>query len=572
MFKKILFLLDKNERKFLVITSVFLLLGIFLEMLSFVIIIPVFNLIFLNDFSDNFLLDLFFTDIGPLENNKLKVIILVIMLLIFFIKNIYLIVFNYFNRKFFYDLNMRLSTNLFTLYLKQNYFFFLKNKSDNLLRKSTNDIVGFQTFLSSFQGLVAELTLLFLLAILLLSANYIIFLFCAFVFTSIMIIYVKIVKKRIRTWSYEYQKNLGSLQNLVVEGVRGVRDVIIYNLESFFSRRFSYFVNSTQVPFFKVDFINNVQRFWMEILAVVSMTVPMIYFVYSEVDINELLPTFVLFCVSVFRIVPTFNRIILNYQNIKFFMPSVNLIYNEFVDLEIKKIDIKDDNFKFNEKIELKNIGFSYDSNQVLSDINIKIQKGSSIAITGFNGSGKSTLLNVVSGLLEPTEGKIIVDDKYNVYENLKSWQNNISFIQQNIFLINTSIKKNIILVDSEDIDNAKFNRISNLLSLDEMFENLPNKLETLVGTDGLFLSGGQKQLISIARALYKENEIIIFDEASSSLDKKYMKILQNLLISLRGSKTIIVVTHQFNDIKKIFDNIYEIDSTKLLSKLDKEF
>ena len=446
MFKKIFFLLDKNEIKFLFIASVFLLLGIFLEMLSFVIIIPVFNLIFLNDFSDNFLLNLFFTDIGALENNKLKVIILVIMLLIFFIKNTYLIVFNYFNRKFFYDLNMRLSTNLFTLYLKQNYFFFLKNKSDNLLRKSTNDIVGFQTFLSSFQGLVAELTLLFLLAILLLSANYIIFLFCAFVFTSIMIIYVKIVKKRIRTWSYEYQKNLGSLQNLVVEGVRGVRDVIIYNLESFFSRRFSYFVNSTQVPFFKVDFINNVQRFWMEILAVVSMTVPMIYFVYSEVDINELLPTFVLFCVSVFRIVPTFNRIILNYQNIKFFMPSVNLIYKEFVDLEIKEIDIKDNNFEFNEQIELKNIGFSYDSNQVLSDINIKIQKGSSVAITGFNGSGKSTLLNVVSGLLEPTEGKIIVDDKYNVYENLKSWQNNISFIQQNIFLINTSIKKNIIL------------------------------------------------------------------------------------------------------------------------------
>lgn len=128
MFKKIFFLLDKNEIKFLFIASVFLLLGIFLEMLSFVIIIPVFNLIFLNDFSDNFLLNLFFTDIGALENNKLKVIILVIMLLIFFIKNTYLIVFNYFNRKFFYDLNMRLSTNLFTLYLKQNYFFFFKKQ------------------------------------------------------------------------------------------------------------------------------------------------------------------------------------------------------------------------------------------------------------------------------------------------------------------------------------------------------------------------------------------------------------------------------------------------------------
>ena len=382
-----------------------------------------------------------------------------------------------------------------------------------------------------------------------------------------MILYIKIVKKRIRTWSYDYQRNLGNLQNLIVEGVRGVRDIIIYSLEKFFSKRFSFFVNSTQIPFFKIDFINNVQRFWMEVLAVVSMTLPMIYFVYFQVDINELIPVFVLFCVSVFRIVPSFNRIILNYQNIKFFMPSVNLIYNEFFELDKKELQIDQNKIGFNKKIELKNVAFSYGSNNILSNINIEIHKGQSIAILGANGSGKSTLLNILSGLLEPTNGKMIVDGKYNVYENLKSWQNNISFVQQNIFLINTSIKNNIILEDGNHIDSKKFDTISKLLSLDDMFNNLPDRLDTIVGTDGQFLSGGQKQLISIARAIYKDSEIIIFDEASSALDKKYINVLKNLLDFLRGSKTIIVVTHQHSDLNKSFDGIYEIDKKTLLIK-----
>ena len=567
MLKKITFLLNKNEVKFLSIFSFLLLIGIFFEMLSFVIIIPVFNLIFLNNFSDNFLFNIFFSNSDIPETSNFKILVLFIMMSVFFAKNLYLIIVNYYNRKFFYDLNIRLSTNLFKIYLKQKYFFFLKNKSDNLLRKSTNDIQGFQTFLSSFQALLAELILLFFLAILLISANYIIFLFCAFVFTSIMFLYIKIVKRRIKSWSYDYQSNLGNLQNLIVEGVRGVRDIIIYSLEKFFSKKFSFFVNSTQIPFFKIDFINNVQRFWMEILAVFSMTLPMIYFVYFQVDINELIPVFVLFCISVFRIVPSFNRIILNYQNIKFFMPSVNLIYNEFVELDSKELQIDQNKIEFNNKIELQNVSFSYGSNQILSKINIEIHKGQSIGILGANGSGKSTLLNILSGLLEPTNGMMIVDKKHNVYENLKSWQNNISFVQQNIFLINTSIKNNIILEDGNHNDSKKFDSISKLLSLDDMFDNLPDKLDTIVGMDGQFLSGGQKQLISIARAIYKDSEIIIFDEASSALDKKYINVLKNLLHTLKGSKTIIVVTHQFSDIKKSLDSIYEIESKTLSIK-----
>lgn len=572
MIKKILFLLNKDETRFLLIISFFTLLGIFFEMLSFAIIIPVFNIIFLNNFYDNSFLNIFFPSNDFLITKDFKIIVLLFLLLVFFIKNTYLIFLNYYNKKFFYFLNIRLSSHLFSLYLKQNYSFFLSDKSDNLLRKSTNDVTGFQTFLNSFQALITELIFIFFLSILLFSANYFIFLFCTFVFTTISILYIKIVREKIKFWSHSYQENLGYLQNLITEGVKGVKDIFIYSLEKFFSKKFYHFSKTTQIAFFKIDFINNVQRFWMEILAVFSMTVPIIVLLFFNININELIPIFVLFSVSIFRIIPSFNRIIQNYQNIKFFTPSVDLIYKEFLELSINNNTLISENFNFKNTIEFKNVSLSYNKNSlpVLTDVNIKILKGESILILGDNGSGKSTLLNVLSGLLEPSSGKIFIDNEYDIYRNKKIWLSKLSYVQQNIFLINTTIKKNILLEQEPVSDNSKFMNICNLLSLDKVFSNLPQKLDTVVGNDGLYLSGGQKQLISIARALYKNSEIIVFDEANSALDKDYTSILKNLIISLKGKKTLIMVTHELSFLKDSFDKIYRIQSKNLILEKDK--
>ena len=572
MIKKILFLLNKDETRFLLIISFFTLLGIFFEMLSFAIIIPVFNIIFLNSFYENSFLNIFFSSKDFLITKNFKIIVLLLLVLVFFIKNTYLIFLNYYNKKFFYFLNIRLSSDLFSLYLKQNYSFFLSNKSDNLLRKSTNDVTGFQTFLNSFQALITELIFIFFLSILLFSANYFIFLFCTFVFTTISILYIKTVREKIKFWSHSYQENLGYLQNLITEGVKGVKDIFIYSLEKFFSKKFYHFAKTTQIAFFKIDFINNVQRFWMEILAVFSMTVPIIVLLFFNININELIPIFVLFSVSIFRIIPSFNRIIQNYQNIKFFTPSVDLIYKEFLELSVNNNTLISENFNFKNTIEFKNVSLSYnkDSLPVLTDVNIKILKGESILILGDNGSGKSTLLNVLSGLLEPSSGKILLDNQYDIYKNKKVWLNKLSYVQQNIFLINTTIKKNILLEQELLSDNSKFINICNLLSLDKVFSNLPQKLDTVVGNDGLYLSGGQKQLISIARALYKNSEIIVFDEANSALDKDYTNILKNLIISLKGRKTLIMVTHELSFLKDSFDKIYRIQSRNLILEKDK--
>ena len=167
----------------------------------------------------------------------------------------------------------------------------------------------------------------------------------------------------------------------------------------------------------------------------------------------------------------------------------------------------------------------------------------------------------MISGLLKPSSGSVLLDNvEQEIYSN-KYWIKKISYIQQNIFLLNESIKKNIILEREDLFNEKKFDEIKQILSLDRAFNKFSSKLETVVGDDGLFLSGGQKQLISIARALYKNSEIILFDEADSFLDSYYTLNLKDLFLKLKNRVTIVVVTHDTSLLNESFDRVFKINN-----------
>jgi ABC-type bacteriocin/lantibiotic exporter with double-glycine peptidase domain len=194
--------------------------------------------------------------------------------------------------------------------------------------------------------------------------------------------------------------------------------------------------------------------------------------------------------------------------------------------------------------------------------VNFNINKGECILILGENGSGKSTFLNIISGLVKPNVGEILIDNNINIYENKSNWFKEINYVQQDIFLLKKTIKENIILGNVNNFDVLKFDKINKLLLLDQAFGVLNNKLETIVGVEGVNLSGGQKQIISIARALYKNGDIFLFDEPSSALDSYYQKILAKIIEFLKNNnKTIIIITHDILLFKEFANVIYKIDS-----------
>ena len=270
-----------------------------------------------------------------------------------------------------------------------------------------------------------------------------------------------------------------------------------------------------------------------------------------------------------FRLITSFSRIVHYAQNAKFCYPSYEIILNKLKKFNLYNEETKvNHDFDFKKLIKINNASFAYDNKfKVLNNINLEISKGDCVGIVGKNGSGKSTLLNLISALIKPTEGNILIDDKFDLYLNKILWHSKLSYVQQNIFLLNDTIKNNIILSNVATINNLRFEKIVESLKLEDFFRELPKKLETQVNNDGINLSGGQKQMISFARALYKESEIIILDEPSSALDFINTKLLKEVILSIKKEKTIIMVTHDKDLFCDCFSKIFEIESGRV-SKL----
>jgi ABC-type multidrug transport system fused ATPase/permease subunit len=559
---QILYLLNKREKFQLYINTSFNFLAILLEMLALSLIIPIFRIVFFNDTFPNFFLTNYLQQLSLEFNISFKFLILFLFIILFCLKNFLLIVFSYLNLKFINLLCIRLSKDLFSLYLKQGYNFFLSAASNNLLRKVTTDINGVKNFFVSLQALVVEFLFILSLSVLLFYTSQKIFIFIVIFFSTFFYIYLKIVKKKILIWAALFQLNIGNLQTLVASAIKGIKDIFVYNLQEDFVKKFLNFSKNSYLPSFKQDFINTILRFWMELLAIFAIVSPMIFFLLTERELSKLLPLFALFAVSIFKAMPSINRLLNSYQSLKYYKISSNLIFNEFSLLK-KDFRISETNIVFNKSIEFKNVSFFYDNatDPIIKNIDFRIEKGECIAILGENGTGKSTLLNLISGLLKPTSGSVLLDNvEQRIYSN-KYWIKKISYIQQNIFLLNESIKKNITLEREDLFNERKFDEIKQILSLDRAFNKFSSKLETVVGDDGLFLSGGQKQLISIARALYKNSEIILFDEADSFLDSYYTLNLKDLFLKLKNRVTIVVVTHDTSLLNESFDRVFKINN-----------
>jgi ABC-type bacteriocin/lantibiotic exporter with double-glycine peptidase domain len=548
--------LSKKQKSYFLLTFVGIIFCTFLEMISLSAIIPVFKLIFSNE-KINFL----FID----QLNKIQILFL--FLFIFLFKNLFLIFFNFFYIKFIFIFSNQCSKKIFFNSLNQDYSFFKKNTSDNFLRKVYDDCSDMRVYIISCLIMIAEIIFLTSLAILLIFVDYRIFI-VGFVFFSLsFILYFTLLNRRVKNWSYQTHLNNGNLQTLVNNGAKGIKDIIIYNLQNYFYRRFSFYSDNVFSPRFKVEFLNNVQRVWMELLVVTIFALSLILIINKGQTLEYFLPVFVLYGISLFRLTPSFNKIIINKQSYKFYYPGFESVVNQLNNFNIFLNEDKMKHFNFNKYIEFKNVSFKFEDtdNFLLENINLKIKKNSSNLIIGKNGSGKSTLLNIISGLMNPSFGDVLIDGEYNLRDFKKNWMSKIGFVQQEIFIIDSSLINNITLKEETPHDEIKLKNIFNSLKFDSVFDDFQELIKKKnILLDGFSLSGGQKQLISVARALYRETEVLIFDEPDSALDKKRTEILQKLLMSLKGSKTLIMISHHAQEKSRIFDNIIEISNKKI--------
>jgi ABC-type multidrug transport system fused ATPase/permease subunit len=505
--------------------------------------------------------------IGNPNPTFLIIYFLVFLILFYIIKALFLVYLSWIQGKITTEITLNLSNDLFEGYLKQNYLFHLANNSTNLFKNINTEVAKFSQVIYTFLSIILESSLLFgIFAILLyqelfgaLGVGVILFLFS--------FLYHSISKKKISKWGNIIHKNTSFLYKHLMQGLNGVKEVKLLGRELFFLNQFNIHNKIIANVNRKNATLGTFPRLYFEILAVIGLSAIIIIMILQGKPIEHLIPTVGLFVAAAFRMLPSITRIMNSIQIIKISNNSIDILYDEFksfINYDISSHS--NDSITFNNNIKLHNIGFSYNNSKFIEGLNLTIIKGETIGFIGQSGSGKSTIIDILLGLLKPKMGKILVDDK-NVENNLRSWQDKIGYVPQTIFLTDDTLINNIAFgIEVNEIDNEKVLKCIQMAQLEEFIDSLPLGLHTFVGERGVRLSGGQRQRIGIARALYTNPEVLFLDEATSALDVNTEEHIMNMILQLKGEKTIIIVAHRHSTVK-ICDKIFKINHGKIIQE-----
>ena len=565
-FSKIRSLLSRRQKKALALLTLLLIIGMFLEVLGLGILLPVLTLILNPDEISVLTQNFTFISLDSFSYQEMVMWSLISIAFIYVIKSAFHVFITFKQNIIIENLGAYLASRLYQKYLYQEYAKHIYRDLSEIIKNIQIEIGYFTVFCRALLALFVEITLTLSILLTIIYIEPIGATVVGLFFGAFSFFYFQVTKRKIKSWGLERQLIDKKLAKTAMESLSGIKDVKLLVKESFFDKQYlkniykrvrisSYHQTFTQLP-----------RIYLELLTVFGLIFFIQIMFYKGSSTTQIMTTLGVFVAATFRMIPSINRILSALQNLKYYGASVDIIFDEFKD---QKIVIEEQDkltpITFQNSITIENLSFRYKKEDVLKRINFKIKKGETVGIIGPSGSGKSTLVDLINGLLTPSEGIIKVDEQ-NIHFKEKDWKQLIGYVGQDIFLLDDTILANIAFgIGKKDIDYEKVKYALKTAQIDRFVEDLEDGINTKVGERGIQLSGGQKQRIGIARALYHKPEILIFDEATASLDGKTEKELMKAIYQLKNQKTIIMIAHRVSTLSGC-DKIYEIKNGKLNS------
>jgi ABC-type multidrug transport system fused ATPase/permease subunit len=569
IYKKLWSLLKTNQRRNAFVLVVLMLFGMILETLGVSLVIPALAIMSsANLVVDYPLLDKFINIIGNPSKEKLIITGIIMLVCIFTIKTIYLAFLSWRQAHFVYRFQAKLSQRLFEGYLRQPYSFHLLRNSAQLIRNAMGQVNDISNIVQQSLILVTELLVFIGISFLLILIEPLGAFFAISIFGFVGWGFHFCTRKHILRWGEARQHHEGLRIQVLQEGLGGVKDVKLLGREkNFFTSYWLPNSESARVGLRQAT-LQTLPRLWLELLAVLALAVLVVTMVTQGKPLELLLPTLGLFAAAAFRIMPMINRILAAIQNVRFSLPAIDNLCNEFKLLDAETVPHKVKQVTFQKILTLDQVNFKYPTAKslALKEISLSIPFGNSVGFIGSSGSGKSTLVDIMLGLLSP-DGGVVTVDGLDIQENLRGWQDQIGYVPQSIFLTDDSLRRNIAFgLPDELIDDKALSSAIHMAQLEEFIKDLPYGLETMVGERGVRLSGGQRQRIGIARALYHNPTVLLLDEATSSLDIKTEREFMRAVEALKGKKTLIIVAHRLSTVRYC-DWLYRIEKGKILDE-----
>ena len=565
--KKIAFVFDNKQKLSFALVFIAIVINAFLETLGVTILIPFINAILSPEdlFENRIIITL--SSILNIQNSKQLVVFLtVVVILVYVLKDIYLLWVNNIQYRYIYNNQKKLSYRMLKSYLEEPYLFHTKHNSAELRNNVLMDVdTFFVTLLNVLQLLTEVLVSLSLIVVMFIVDKTMSF-GLVLLIGSILLFFARIYKNRVKMFGEGRRRCSIEMSKWLDQSLGGIKEIKILNREGFFLDSYEKanieYVRNRR----KYTFYSTAPKPVLESACIISLLGIVIIKILRGVAVEYFLMTLTVFVGAAFKILPSVSKIASYASTIIYNKSSIDAIYNDLKEIDDRnkeESNIETNTcmeFSFNECIYIKDLCFKYPDAEemVLKSVNLMIPKNKSVALVGASGSGKTTLADILLGVLTPSNGKVLVDGM-DISRNMCLWQKKLGYIPQNIYLMDDTIRNNIAFGEPEDeIDDSKIWDALEGAQLKSFVENLENGLDTVIGERGARISGGQRQRIGIARALYRNSEVLVLDEATSALDNDTERAVMGAIDALNGTKTMIVIAHRLSTIENC-DTVFEI-------------
>lgn len=570
--KKFKTILSAHQKVRIVELVILMVIGGLLEMCSVSLILPFMDMVTNPEASmDKWYVVLLNKLFHFQDSRDLLFFMAIVLALVYIVKSIYLLFEIYIQNRFILSNRVALQQQLLRKFIHRPYEFFLRVNSGEALRIIQTDAVATFVLLSALLNFFTELIISAGLIITIFVITPVITTCIAIVLLLLMLFVNRILKPKMRRYGIVDQESTTGTNKWLLQSIQGIKELKVMQKEEFFQENYNYYSNKGAVAAQNAQILGVAPRFLIEASSMSTLFFLIAASIRSGSSMSEIIPVLSAVAMAAIRLLPSVNRISGTLTTIAYSEPKLDKMIENLRVLDENgyiptaengtvKAGANKERLSFQQDIKLERITFRYPESEenVLEDASLTIKKGESVGVIGSSGAGKSTAIDILTGILLPQSGRVLVDN-VDIRTDMPAWLDMIGYIPQSIFMLDASIKSNVAFGEKQDeIDEDRLREALKEASLYDFINTLPEGVNTEIGERGVRLSGGQRQRIGIARALYKNPAVLVFDEATSSLDNETEAAIMESIHKLKRKKTMIIIAHRLSTIQDC-DHIFRV-------------